>query len=173
MINKIRKSIVLITLIGFGIQSFAQKNNFNFIITVDGRVNPTISSLSLKVFSKNEDQKEYFLDYYPGSIIINEDDYKEIKMGGDIKAIHLILQYIEVCGESTQYYNYEIDDCELTWLENDYSILHVINTDKKKYRKIYDPLPDKNFTYEYEYPGGATKRVQKKFTKEQRRCSQK
>lgn len=82
----------------------------------------------------------------------------------------MILTNNIICGEKSETEIYEIDDFRLNWLEQSYFILYIYNTDNKDYKKIYNPLPGKNYTFEYDFPNGTMKRVQKAPTKQQRKC---
>ena len=47
-----------------------------------------------------------------------------------------------------------------------YYVLYIYNLDKRKYKNIYDTIEGENYTFEFDYPCGSTKRIKKKGAKE-------
>lgn len=99
-----------------------------------------------------------------------EDDYSYM-LSENVTYINLQLEYREYCGEDYIDYSYEIT-LRKGLLRYDYLIVDVFNTTKKKYNKIYYPIkPDRNYTYNFRYPGPVSEQlIQKKYTKEQKKC---
>ncbi|MGV0829118.1 hypothetical protein ACTS9C_09620 [Empedobacter brevis] len=91
---------------------------------------------------------------------MNSSDYDKLLLK-NIETIYLKFSYSETCNGNTEYYDYEIEDFKLNWLDHDYIVLNVYNTNKKAYKRIYNPLPGKEYTYEYEYPGSGMRRAKK------------
>ena len=86
--------------------------------------------------------------------------------------INLEARYVKQCGDNTETFNYDIEDFKLAWLDKgNHFVLYIYNTTNKKYKNIYDPLPNKSFTFEYDWSEGSMRRTQKKLTKEQKKCN--
>lgn len=157
------KLFILIILSFFETFSYAQENESNIIILVDGNV---VKYTNGKIIYKESSGIERSVDVkiIPGRVQINDSDYQELLLK-NIDKIYLKFDYSENCNEKIEYYSYEIEDFKLNWLKSDYIILNVYNTNKSEYTKIYNPLLGKKYTYEYEYPGGAMKRAKRKISK--------
>jgi hypothetical protein len=77
-----------------------------------------------------------------------------------------------LCRDNTETFNYKIEGFKLPWLiKGSYFVLNLYDTNNRKYRKIYNPLPEKEFTFDYDWSEGSMRRVQKKLTREQKRCN--
>lgn len=155
------KILVIIFIFSLNFFVFSQEKNINFIISVDGTTNSNIGSIKIKALFKNNEEKIYNMNYFPGNLKINDGDYKNLK-SNNIKNLSLYFVYNEICNDEIEYYHYEIDDFKINWLESYYFILYVYNTSKKEYKKVFTPLPNKAYTYEYDSPEGSMRRVTKK-----------
>ena len=96
-------------------------------------------------------------------------DVKVLK-NDSIKEIALEIEYSSICKEKISYSYFIIDDLSFKKFEHSYFILYIYDTRLKKYKKYYNPIEYKNFTYEYDSPNGSMRRVQKKFTRKQLNC---
>ncbi|ASW73640.2 hypothetical protein CJF12_04600 [Chryseobacterium piperi] len=142
--------------------TYAQNRNANIIILVDGEI---IKYTYVKIGLENGEIIKGTIQ--PGKLQLKESDYKVLE-GSQIKSFQFT--YSSSCKGESESKTYEIDDFKLSWLDQPYVIIYVYNTDNNKYKKIYNPLPGKSYTYDYEIPGGTMKRVQKSFTKDQKKC---
>ena len=154
----------LLIILIFGSKITAQDKDSNIIISIDQEVHPAISNMYIL-----DGLKKYYISYEPGRFLIKELDLKELQ-NNKAQSLKLVLSNNIDCPNSSSSKMYEIEDFKLSWLDQRYLILNIYNTDNKKYKKIYNPLPGKSYTYDYDYPGGTIKRVQKSFTKEQKQC---
>lgn len=151
---------LILFLISISTISYSQKN-INVVIVVDGVVNANISSLKLKSITSDNKESIYDLDYTIGDLKIKESDYSSL-VSNDVKSVSLQFSYTEICNSDIEYYHYNIDDFKMSWLDSYYFVLYIYNTNKRKYKKIYDPIPNKEFTYEYDSPEGSMRRVTKR-----------
>src|SRR5699024_9821958 len=114
---------------------------------------------------KNNEKEVINLNYVPGKISININDYQKL-LSNNISNINLVVSYIKLCGDKTKSFKYEIDNFRLPWLNcGSYFVLYIYNKDSEIYHKIYEPLPGKNFIYEYDWSEGSMHRVRKKVIK--------
>lgn len=154
--------LIYIFLMCVSFYTYAQKRDANIIILVDGEVvKYTYAKIGL------ENGKIINGTIQPGKLQLQESDYKILE-DNQIKSFQFT--YSKNCKGESESKTYEIEDFKLTWLDQPYIVLYVYNIDNSKYKKIYNPLPGKSYTYEYDYPGGAMRRLQKSFTKEQKKC---
>jgi len=156
-----KKILLIIYLVQISMLSYSQKININFIISIDNNVNPTISNLIIKAIKNNTDTIVFNLDYSPGNLIMKKKDYKEL-LNKETEIISFELTYSEICKDNIEFYNYKIESFEKKWLKGYYFILYMYNTNKRKYKKIFNPIPTKEFTYEYDSPNGSLRRVTKR-----------
>ena len=167
--GSIRK-IILFSFILNALLCYSQQREFNFVISVDGDLSYVYAD---KFIIKDKDNKNETIriNFVQGEISINEKDYEKL-ISDDVVSINLRVSYNRICGDKIEDFNYEIEDFKLPWLnQGSFFILYIYNTTNKKYRKIYNPLPEKKFTFEYDWSEGSMRRVQKKLTKEQRKCN--
>lgn len=138
----------------------AQKN-INLIVSIDDNiVVGSLSRLRLITSSENGIEQTVEADYSPGNLSLKQSDYEKL-LDTSIKTVFLAFDYNEHCKNKQRIYNYKID-LKKGWLQHYYYILHIYNTDKRKYKKIYTPLEGQTYTYESDYPGGSVKRVMKR-----------
>ncbi len=144
-------------------QSIAQdqRRNVNFVISIDGQI-VVGSMIGFKIIalSENDTREIIEADYAPGNLSLEQSDYDKL-LNENIKTILLAFEYTENCKNQKQTYSYEID-IRKGWLKHYYYVLHIYNTDKKRYKNVYDPLEGKTYTFEFDYPGGSMIRVKKK-----------
>jgi hypothetical protein len=145
------------------INSYSQVEykNMNFVISINEKV--VINSISnFKIIALNKDNsKDIFnANFSPGNISILKSDYLKI-MSNEYSLLYLSFTYKENCKKKTQIFDYKIE-LKKVWLKQYYFVLKIYNLHKKKYRKLFNPLKDKKYTYEYYYPGGQMLRVTKK-----------
>ena len=157
-------NIILFLIASQAISQIGTKN-FNFSIVIDEQVNyGIISGLNLSLSMNNGGMETIAATYYPGNLSLNFLDYKKI-LDGDVKTVQISFNYTEYCNDKEFANSYNID-IKKAWLTHDFYILYIYNTNKKKYRKFLEPLDGKNYTFEFDYPGGSTRRVRLKRQKE-------
>jgi hypothetical protein len=150
---------------------FAQKKEFNFVIVVDGDiVKHTYGKIVMEDINNTKDIIK--CNIIAGELNIDESDSDKLFSKSNSK-MAFEFGYSKRCGEDVKYYNYTIEDFKANWLNDGFFILYIYNTDDKKYKKIYNPLAGKNYTYDYDSSVGSMRRVQKKKTKEQKECEYK
>ena len=144
----------------------------NITIIVDNNI--VKNSQGNIVVNKDGIINKYNCNIIAGDILLKEEDYNKL-VQSKYDSIYFTFSYSDTCDENTNYYNYEIEDFKQSWLnpEQQYVVIYIYNTDNKNYTKIYNPLPGKSYTYEYDAPGGSMRRVQKNLTKEQKKCQSK
>ena len=135
--------------------------NINFIISIDKEiVAGSIYDFKIIATLKNSKEKAVKANYYPGNISMSDADYK-LLVSEDIKDVFLSFQHTEwLSNGNRKDYNYKID-IKKGWLTHYYYILYIYNTDKAKYKRMYEPIKGETFTYEFDSPNGSMRRVSK------------
>ncbi|WP_129059429.1 MULTISPECIES: hypothetical protein [unclassified Chryseobacterium] len=159
------RNFILIIIFLLSCKISSQNKEGNIIITVDQNVHPSLSNMYIL-----KGEKKYYISYFPGKFVIKEEDYKDLLHTDNSSSLKLVMNNNLQCKDNLTSKMYEIEDFKLSWLDQPYVILYIYNTDNKDYKNIYNPLPGKSYTYDYEYPGGTMKRIQKIFTKAQNKC---
>lgn len=158
----IKKLLLFVFMLISCTELYSQDYDINFIFVINEDVKPSISSIKLKRNLENKLIKEYNLSYSPGNLKIDSLSFNEINSMQENYNYTLSITYSEVCKDDINYYHYDIEDFKIGWLNNYYFIMYVYDTDKKEYKKKYNPIPGKNFTYEYDSPNGSMRRVQRR-----------
>ena len=146
----------------FLITHFCFSQNVNFIIQVNDRLlnNGEIANLYLTT-GKENDAKKYYVNYYPGDLILNEEVLSEINLD-TLKKFYLHFDYTDQQNHRTFYYkklrefwgiNYEDKGKELDFCKTIYSKLQDSNcsqheaikrAEKLFNSKIHDSPCDQN-----------------------------
>lgn len=164
------KKVILFLCIVSSSITYSQDKNFNFIVLVDNDLRNVYVDKFI-VTDNNGNKRSIGVNYVKGNLSIEETNYNKL-VSNEVTNINLLARYIKRCGDDTETFNYTIEDFKLKWLtEGNHFVLYIYNTNNKMYKKIYDPLPNKEFTFEYDWSEGSMRRVQKKLTKEQRKCN--
>jgi hypothetical protein len=166
------KNIIYYTLLLFLISNSAKSQEWvdlNLIITINGTISPGSIALKMNYVLKNGEFRKIDLNYTPGSLKIKKTDLDEIEKDSVVN-LNIDIRHTKICKDNISYSNYIIDDFKFNWLKNDFFILHIYDLNDKKNKKFYNPLPNKNFTYEYDSPAGSMRQVQKRKTVEQKQC---
>lgn len=164
------KNIIYILLLLFNIDAYCQEwIDYNVIISVNEEIVPSSVGIKFKLTLNNGEKRIIESHYLPGSLKIKNEDVKVLK-NDSIKEIALEIEYSSICKEKISYSYFIIDDLSFKKFEHSYFILYIYDTRLKKYKKYYNPIEYKNFTYEYDSPNGSMRRVQKKFTRKQLNC---
>lgn len=143
--------------------------DLNLIIVVNEEVKPSSISVKLKYTSKDGNIKDVDVTYIPGSLKIKKESFDELKRDS-IENVILEIRNTTICKEDVSYSFFKIDDLRFSLLEYNFFILHIYDTKLKQYKSIYEPIINKDFTYEYDSPVGSMRRVQKKKTNKQKYC---
>lgn len=141
----------------------------NLIIIINEEIEPNSISIRLKYTLKNGTIRDVDTKYLQGSLKINKESFDELK-NDSVEKVTFEIRNTTICKEKIDYSFFNIEDINFKLLTYDYLILKIYNTGLKRYKKIYDPISGKNFTYEYDSPNSSMRRVQKKFTKKQLSC---
>lgn len=143
--------------------------DLNLIVIVNEEVKPSSISITLKYISKDGNIKDVDATYIPGSLKIKKEYVEEIKRNS-IGNIIIEIRNTSICKENVSYSFFTIDDLKFSILEYDFFILNIYDTKLKQYKSTYEPIINKDFTYEYDSPAGSIRRVQKKKTNKQKHC---
>lgn len=133
----------------------------NIIVTVNETLSPSSAILKMSYNSKDGTTKNINIRYSPGSLKIRRVEYEEL-VKDSVQNLKVQIRNTEICNDNIKYSHFEIDDFKIGWLQQDFFILHVYDIEVKRYKRIYDALPNKSFTYDYDSPSGSMRRVQKK-----------
>lgn len=164
MKNRLIIHFILLSSLSF--LSAQEVKKMDFIITVDEEIwtTPTTPKMIVKDNQGNL-INTFNLEYHAGNLSMKEYDFQSL-LKDDIGNIEMLLRYSTVCGNETYYYDYSID-FKQSWLKNYFFVLKIYNTSRKKYRKIYEPLVGKEYTFEYDSSNGQMLRVTKKTRKKE------
>lgn len=98
--------------------------------------------------------------YYPGRLIYDDSSLSKLVSSND--TISLIFDYYDTSSGRQLVYNYQLPFSKF-WLEQDFLIVKIYNSDKRKYRKRFDGLSaTRNYAFELIYPGGQILQVKAK-----------
>lgn len=137
---------------------YSQDKNFNLIISIDGSISQgNISRLYLKYTNPEGKTESINANYFPGNLSIANVDYDKIISKG-IKKVRLAFGHDEIIDENQKNYNYDIE-INFIDLNSRYFLLYVYNTDKKCNRKLFHPLENKSYNYEYDSAIGLSSRL--------------
>jgi hypothetical protein len=157
------RSCILFFLVLQSFPMIAQKQvkNIDFIICIDEKIAvSSISRFRIIALSKDGSKQIIDADYYPGNLSIYEEDYDKL-LEENIKSVFIAFDFWDFSEADQHIVNFEIE-IKRGWMENNYCILYVYNTNKKKYRKMFCTEEGKNYALEIEYPGGSVKKIRKK-----------
>jgi hypothetical protein len=156
------KNIIYIFFILFNINVYCQEwIDYNVIISVNEKIVPSSVGIKFKLTLNNGEKKIIEPHYLPGSLKIKNEDVK-VLINDSIKEIALEVRYFELINDNVSYSFFTIDDLSFKKFEHSYFILYIYDTRLKKYKKYYNPIKDKDFTYEYDSPNGSMKRVKRR-----------
>src|SRR5688572_29263794 len=111
----------------------------------------TSRSVLTFTLTKENHQEEIKANYFPGSLTLSESDYKKL-FSEEVKSISLQFDYYQYTSQKLEIYNYDLE-LKKAWLKDYYNVYHIYNLDKRKYRKLFDPLSeDKNYTFTLDSP---------------------
>ena len=167
--NRMKKLIVIFCVLN-ALIGYSQQKDFNLIIAVDNDLRNVYVD---KFIIKDKEGKSEIVraSYVPGNLSVETNDYKKLT-SESVTNITLIVRYIKHCEDNILSFNYDIEDFKLPWLnKGTHFILYIYDTTNKKYKEIYDSLPEKKFTFEYDWSEGSMRRVQKKLMKKQKDCN--
>lgn len=149
---------------------YSQYKDFNFIVSVNNSLRDAYAD-KFMVTKKDGSTNTIDINYVQGKLSIKEGDIK-VLTSEDVIDIELIVRHIKSCNKNTEHINYDLEGFKLPWLTNGtYFTLYIYDTSDKNYKKFYDPLPGKTFTFEYDWSEGSMRRVQKRLTKKQKKCN--
>lgn len=135
------------------------KSNFDFVIVIDEAVVNSINNPKLLIRKENELLSSLDIQYHPGNLSLKTADYNLVANSDN--DLYLKFDYYDYSSGSQKVYNYDIKIGK-NWFEKSYIIFRLYNTDKKKYKKMFDPIEGTKYTYEIDYAGGSMLRVRKK-----------
>ncbi len=159
--------LVIISILFLSFTVSAQTKRLNWIILVDDRI-CDISDSFIEVEYNDGSKDTINIRFIPGEMIMSESNHQKLTDSGAIEELVLRFKHTKVCQEIFTYF-YEIP-MKTVWFEQPYFILYVYNFDSKYNRKIYFPLPEKEYNYNISYPGSGSRIIQKRSTKEQKEC---
>jgi len=155
------QKVIFILLVLHFSMGYSQKNDFNFIVSVNDNLE-NVYAYRFVLKNKNGKKDVVNLNYIPGKISIEKSDYQAL-LSDSIIQINLIVRSLKQCGNRVDTSEYKIENFKLAWLnKGSYFILYIYDTNNKKYNKIYEPLPNEHFTFEFDWSEGSMRRVQKK-----------
>jgi len=144
--------------------SMAQDNrkHYDFIISVDEEIVKTLTKPKIIIRQGADIVKTIDVKYHPGNLSLSCEDFNLIS-SNEKGTLFLQFDFYQYSPKGKQeIYNYEIEMGK-NWFEQLFVILSIYNLDKRKYRKILDPLSkDKNYTFDLETSQGQMIRIRKR-----------
>ena len=156
------RKIFLIPIVWISIiyTSYSQdKSHFDFIIVVDEVIITSLNNPKLMIRKENELLSNFDILLKPGDLSLKTTEYNLIANSSD--DLYLKFDYYDYSSGKQKVYNYDIKIGK-NWFEKSYIILKIYNTDKKKYKKIFNPIKGRNYTFELDYGGGSMLQIRKK-----------
>lgn len=143
--------LICIALLVNNINYFNQEKNVdtNFIIIVDDEISiGTIvrTSFKIQMIDGSEEKKDFF--YEPGLLRLSETDFNTIN-SDSIESIKILFAVYRQGAIEPDEYELDFDK---RWFSERYAILKLYNLDIRKYKNIFYPLSDVNYTYEVYTP---------------------
>lgn len=134
--------------------------DYNVIISVNEKTVPSSVGIKFMLTLNNGEKKIIEPHYLPGSLKIKNEDVK-VLMNDSIKEIAIEVRYFELINDKVNYSFFTINDLSFKKFQFSYFILYIYDTRLKKYKKYYNSINDKDFTYEYDSPNGSMRRARK------------
>jgi|26BtaG_2_1085354.scaffolds.fasta_scaffold00031_2 hypothetical protein len=155
------KNVLLLLFLFLTLVGYSQSKQINFIIVVDGELSQIYSD-QIKILDEQNVETIIKVNYQPGELSMTNQDYDKI-LSLSNNQITIKVRHIETVNDKTKHFDFEITDFNKNWLtKGTYFILYIYNTEKKKYRKLYNPIIGKAFTYDYDWSEGSMRRAKKK-----------
>jgi hypothetical protein len=135
----------------FLITNLCFSQNVNFIIQVNDRLLNfgEVSNLYIIIGEENS-AKKYYVNYYPGDLILNEEIRSEINLNKQSK-IYLHFDYYTYKNDKQDIANFDIE-LNYDLLQKPYLIANVFDFRDKKYRHWYQWLTKENYLVQLTYP---------------------
>jgi hypothetical protein len=135
----------------FLITHFCFSQNVNFIIQVNDRLlnNGEIANLYLTT-KKENDAKKYYVNYYPGDLILNEEVLSEIN-SDTLKKIYLHFDYYTYKKDNQEIANFDIE-LNSDSFKKPYLIANIFDFREKEYKHWYQYLTEENYLVQLTYP---------------------
>lgn len=150
-----RQIIILLVMIATLSHANAQKR-INLIVSVDDRIVKNLSGFEITIMSNSGEKKNIKAKYSPGNLLIDELDYEKL-LDSTINTIDLSFLYNEYTNNDIIEYSYDIQ-IDKQFAKQNFILLYVYNTNKKKYRGLYKPMKGKKYVYEYDFPTQGVRR---------------
>lgn len=130
-----KKTILLFVLLSQ--LSFSQKVNFDFVIHIDQQTIEKVYDVSVKI-----DEIEIPMEYHPGCLLIDKDNFEKIKLS---KTCVFKFRNLD-SSRSPNYVSYEFE-IDGNWFYSKYIVLEVFDMSNRKSRRKFRPLPNKSYTF--------------------------
>lgn len=160
--NLILKTNTLWLLIAWSLNLYSQSDSnatSNVIILVDEKVLiEPLARLKFEIFHQGSKADHDIISYLPGQLSYDKSKKNDI-LASD--SIYLSFDYYSYNNNKQLIKRYEIK-LNKAWLDNLYLIIRIYNLDNKRYKRIFFPLPGKNYTYEVDSPVYPILRVKRK-----------
>jgi hypothetical protein len=144
-----KKSLYLFFL--YLITNLCFSQNVNFIIQVNDRLlnNGEIANLYLTI-GKENNAKKYYVNYYPGDLILNEEFISEFNLN-KLSKIYLHFDYYTYKKDKQEIGNFDI---ELVYdlFQKPYLIANIFDFRNKKYKHWYQWLTKEKYLVQLTYP---------------------
>lgn len=137
-------------------QTDSDRHSTNLIIVINEEV--VIGSITRVRLVREFEELE--LGYYPGNLFMDMNDYGSIDKN-DSTTMFLVFEHYFDEEKSQETKKYEIPVTP-AMLDYGFMVLKIYDLGKRKYRKLFEPLPNKNYTFEINSSEFQMNRVRKK-----------
>lgn len=129
--------------------------DINFIIMIDGELPiGTIARTHFKIQMIDGTAETIPFLYEPGFLRLNESDFKKIN-SDSVRSVTMLFVHYEEGSIEQGADKYEID-FDRRWFFERYTVLKLYDLKKKRYKKIFTPLKNRNYTFEVRTPNPLT-----------------
>ncbi len=146
----------------FFCNAFGQRNkDLDVIIVIDEKLHLLYTNPKILIEETSGATYKINSNYHPGNLSIDASDFSKM-VSDSVKSMFLEFTYYDNEDKKQKAYSYKIE-LKKGWLNDAYMILRIYNLNKKKYKKVFEPIEvGKNYTFELDSPSHTFKRIRKK-----------
>lgn len=127
----------------------SRSKDYNVIVSVDGKVGEVIFiEFEIGYVDNNGENKVLESKYMPGELTLDDKEVEAMMLiKPDVLTISFYLYDLKLYKNGDR--KYEIQISTFLLADDSYLVLNIYNTDKDCFGKVFNPLPGKNYTFEY------------------------
>lgn len=156
-----KKYYTVLFCVVFFYNAFGQNKDLDVIIIIDEKLDLLYTNPKILIEETSGAAYKINSNYHPGNLSIDASDFSKM-VSDSVKSMSLEFTYYDHGNKKQEVYSYKIE-LKKSWLNDAYIILKVYNLNKKKYKKVFEPIEvGKNYTFELDSPSHTFKRIRKK-----------